>query len=77
VAKVQRSWRLETIKKHQATVLVSLKDADMCCVSVGSLVCDTDTERIVDELVAHLALADAAIREEMVLKIAILAEICY
>jgi len=37
--------------------------------------CDTDNaERIVDELVAHLVLADAAIREEMVLKIAILAE---
>jgi AP-2 complex subunit alpha len=31
----------------------------------------------VDELVAHLALADAAIREEMVLKIAILAEKYY
>jgi AP-2 complex subunit alpha len=37
--------------------------------------CDTDNaERIVDELVAHLVNADAAIREEMVLKIAILAE---
>jgi len=39
------------------------------------VMCDTDNaERIVDELVAHLVLADAAIREEMVLKIAILAE---
>ena len=37
--------------------------------------CDTDNaERIVDELVSHLVVADAAIREEMVLKIAILAE---
>jgi hypothetical protein len=39
------------------------------------VMCDTDNaERIVDELVAHLVLADAAIREETVLKIAISAE---
>jgi AP-2 complex subunit alpha len=69
----------ETIKKHQATVLVSLKDADISvrrrALDLLFVMCDTDNaERIVDELVAHLALADAAIREEMVLKIAILAE---
>jgi len=69
----------ETIKKHQATVLVSLKDADISvrrrALDLLFVMCDTDNaERIVDELVAHLVLADAGIREEMVLKIAILAE---
>jgi AP-2 complex subunit alpha len=69
----------ESIKKHQATVLVSLKDADISvrrrALDLLFVMCDTDNaEKIVDELVAHLELADAAIREEMVLKIAILAE---
>lgn len=69
----------ESIKKHQATVLVSLKDADISvrrrALDLLFVMCDTDNaERIVDELVAHLVLADVAIREEMVLKIAILAE---
>lgn len=69
----------DTIKKHQATVLVSLKDADISvrrrALDLLFVMCDTDNaERIVDELVNHLQLADAAIREEMVLKIAILAE---
>jgi len=66
-------------KKHQATVLVSLKDADISvrrrALDLLFVICDTDNaERIVDELVAHLVVADASIREEMVLKIAILAE---
>jgi len=69
----------ESIKKHQSTVLVSLKDADISvrrrALGLLFVMCDTDNaEKIVDELVAHLAMADAAIREEMVLKIAILAE---
>jgi AP-2 complex subunit alpha len=69
----------EGIKKHQATVLVSLKDSDISvrrrALDLLFVMCDTDNaERIVDELVAHLVMADAAIREEMVLKIAILAE---
>eukprot|EP00538_Stauroneis_constricta_P000521 CAMPEP_0119559134 /NCGR_PEP_ID=MMETSP1352-20130426/11930_1 /TAXON_ID=265584 /ORGANISM="Stauroneis constricta, Strain CCMP1120" /LENGTH=985 /DNA_ID=CAMNT_0007606723 /DNA_START=127 /DNA_END=3084 /DNA_ORIENTATION=- len=69
----------ESIKKHQETVLVSLKDADISvrrrALDLLFVMCDTDNaERIVDQLVAHLVLADAAIREEMVLKIAILAE---
>merc|ERR1712238_211910 len=67
------------VMKHQATVIVSLKDADISvrrrALDLLFVMCDTDNaERIVDELVAHLILADAAIREEMVLKIAILAE---
>ena len=70
---------VEGAKKHQATVLVSLKDADISvrrrALDLLFVICDTDNaEKIVDELVAHLIVADASIREEMVLKIAILAE---
>ena len=70
---------VEGAKKHQATVLVSLKDADISvrrrALDLLFVICDTDNaDRIVDELVAHLVVADASIREEMVLKIAILAE---
>jgi len=70
---------VEGAKNHQATVLVSLKDADISvrrrALDLLFVICDTDNaERIVDELVAHLVVADAGIREEMVLKIAILAE---
>lgn len=69
----------EGVKKHQSTVLVSLKDSDISvrrrALDLLFVMCDSDNaEKIVDELVAHLVLADAAIREEMVLKIAILAE---
>ena len=69
----------EGVKKHQATVLVSLKDADISvrrrALDLLFVMCDSDNaEKVVDELVGHLVLADAAIREEMVLKIAILAE---
>lgn len=69
----------ENVKKHQSTVLVSLKDSDISvrrrALDLLFVMCDSDNaEKIVDELVAHLVLADAAIREEMVLKIAILAE---
>ncbi|KAL3826811.1 hypothetical protein ACHAXA_000637 [Cyclostephanos tholiformis] len=70
---------VEGAKKHQATVIVSLKDADISvrrrALDLLFVICDTDNaERIVDELVAHLIVAEANIREEMVLKIAILAE---
>ncbi len=69
----------DSVKKYQATVLVSLKDADISvrrrALDLLFVMCDTDNaERIVDELIANLSVADAAIREEMVLKIAILAE---
>mmetsp|Transcript_20307 Transcript_20307/g.46068 ORF Transcript_20307/g.46068 Transcript_20307/m.46068 type:complete len:985 (-) Transcript_20307:533-3487(-) len=69
----------ESVKKHQATVLVSLKDADISvrrrALDLLFVMCDTDNaEKIVNELVVYLTVADAAIREEMVLKIAILAE---
>ena len=50
----------DSVKKHQATVLVSLKDADISvrrrALDLLFVMCDTDNaERIVDELVGHLA----------------------
>jgi len=69
----------EQIKKHQQTVLVSLKDADISvrkrALNLLFVMCDeTNSESIVDELITYLVTADSAIREQMVLKIAILAE---
>ncbi|CBJ29344.1 Coatomer protein complex, alpha sub-unit [Ectocarpus siliculosus] len=69
----------ETAKKHQATVLMSLKDADISirrrALDLLFVMADeTNGAEIVEELVTYLAASGAAIREEMVLKIAILAE---
>ena len=60
-------------------MLVSLKDADISvrrrALDLLFVMCDeTNAETIVDELITYLVSADAAIREQMVLKIAILAE---
>ena len=68
-----------SIKKHQKTILFSLKDAD---VSIRQRALDllflmTDQENcldIVHELLLFLVIANEGIKEEMVLKIAILAE---
>jgi AP-2 complex subunit alpha len=69
----------EAIKKHEATVLNNLKDADISvrrrALDLLFVMCDkNNTENIVKELVTYLETADAGIREEMVLKIAIVAE---
>jgi len=69
----------ESIKKHEATVLTNLKDADISvrrrALDLLFVMCDKDNSvSIVEELVTYLATADVAIREEMVLKIAIVAE---
>jgi AP-2 complex subunit alpha len=69
----------DTVKKFQSTVSVSLKDADISvrrrALDLLFVMCDTDNaQTIVSELLEHVVLSDAAIREEMVLKIAILAE---
>jgi len=69
----------ERIKKHEATVVVSLKDGDISvrrrALDLLFVMCDEENSaRIVDELMSHLMVADSAIREEMVLKIAIVAE---
>lgn len=67
------------IRAHQATVLFSLKDADNSvrrrALDLLFSMCDADSARtIVCELVTYLAVAEGAIREELVLKAAILAE---
>jgi len=67
------------IKKHQATILYGLKDADVTirkrALNLVFLMCDKSNALVVvKELLSHLANADVSIREEMVLKIAILAE---
>lgn len=69
----------EAIKQHKNTVLFSLKDADNSvrrrALDLLFSMCDSDNAlEIVGELVNYLAIAEGAIREEIVLKAAILAE---
>lgn len=69
----------EAIKQHKATVIFSLKDADNSvrrrALDLLFAMCDhSNALEIVGELVTYLAVADASIREEIVLKAAILAE---
>jgi len=70
---------LDQIKRHTDAVLQSLRDRDISVRRRGLdmlyCMCDsTNSRRIVSELLEYLATADFAIREELVLKIAILAE---
>ncbi|KAI9013397.1 adaptin N terminal region-domain-containing protein [Phycomyces nitens] len=70
---------LEPIKRHQDTILMSLRDKDISVRRRGLdllySMCDTSNAKIiVSELLRYLQVADYAMREEMVLKIAILAE---
>ncbi|CAG8444197.1 3602_t:CDS:10 [Ambispora leptoticha] len=70
---------LEPIKKHQDTILLSLRDKDISVRRRGLdllySMCDvTNAKAIVTELLRYLNIADYALREEMVLKIAILTE---
>ncbi|KAF8473131.1 adaptin N terminal region-domain-containing protein [Kalaharituber pfeilii] len=74
-----RSDTLEPIKKHQNTIIGSLRDRDISvrrkALDLLYSMCDpTNAVPIVSELLKYLQSADYAIREEMVLKIAILAE---
>mmetsp|Transcript_2698 Transcript_2698/g.7705 ORF Transcript_2698/g.7705 Transcript_2698/m.7705 type:complete len:1005 (+) Transcript_2698:224-3238(+) len=67
------------IKRHQSTILFSLKDADVSirrrALDLVYSMCDHDNCReTIKELLTYLANADFALREELVLKIAILAE---
>jgi len=69
----------DAIKKHEATVLGNLRDADISVrrrsLDLLFVMCDRDNSvNIVEELVQYLAEAPETIREEMVLKIAIVAE---
>ncbi|RUS23367.1 adaptin N terminal region-domain-containing protein [Endogone sp. FLAS-F59071] len=70
---------LEPIKKHQETIILSLRDKDISVRRRGLdllySMCDTTNSKIiVSELLRYLHIADYALREEMVLKIAILTE---
>ncbi|KAF2863916.1 Adaptor protein complex AP-2 alpha subunit [Piedraia hortae CBS 480.64] len=70
---------LDPIKKHQDLILGSLRDRDITVRRQGLdllySMCDSSNARqIVHELLRYLQNADYAIREEMVLKLAILTE---
>ena len=70
---------LESIKKHQGTIILSLRDKDISvrrrALDLLYSMCDVDNaELIVGELLQYLKVADYGLREEMVLKIAILTE---
>ncbi|GAA6011448.1 hypothetical protein JCM11491_002790 [Sporobolomyces phaffii] len=74
-----RSENLEAIKRHQTTIIQSLRDRDISVRRRGLdllySMCDTQNSKlIVGELLKYLAVADYTLREEMVLKIAILTE---
>ncbi|XP_038050439.1 AP-2 complex subunit alpha-2-like isoform X2 [Patiria miniata] len=70
----------EAVKKHQETVVTALKtERDVSvrqrAVDLLYAMCDrTNTEEVVGEMLDYLEKADYSIREEMVLKVAILAE---
>jgi AP-2 complex subunit alpha len=74
-----RAETLDPIKKHQNIIVGSLRDRDISVRRKGLdllySMCDTSNARpIVNELLRYLQNADYAIREEMVLKVAILTE---
>jgi len=73
------SSSLSPVKKHQDTIIMSLKDRDISvrrrALDLLYSMCDTSNAKtIVGELVRYLQVADYNLREEMVLKIAILTE---
>lgn len=73
------SSSLTPVKKHQDTIILSLKDRDISvrrrALDLLYSMCDTSNAKvIVGELVRYLQVADYNLREEMVLKIAILTE---
>jgi AP-2 complex subunit alpha len=73
------SSSLLPVKKHQDTIILSLKDRDISvrrrALDLLYSMCDTtNAKTIVGELVRYLQVADYNLREEMVLKIAILTE---
>jgi AP-2 complex subunit alpha len=74
-----RADSLEHIKMHQTHVISSLRDRDISvrrrALDLLYSMCDVDnSEVIVGELLQYLKVADYALREEMVLKIAVLTE---
>ncbi|ETN38278.1 uncharacterized protein HMPREF1541_06309 [Cyphellophora europaea CBS 101466] len=76
---VARSDTLDPIKRHQNVIIGSLRDRDISvrrkALDLVYSMCDTsNAQPIVNELMRYLTSADYSIREEMVLKIAILTE---
>ena len=74
-----RADSLRPIKRHQNTIILSLRDKDISvrrrALDLLYSMCEVDnSEVIVGELLRYLNVADYALREEMVLKIAILTE---
>ncbi|KAF2144927.1 uncharacterized protein K452DRAFT_221955 [Aplosporella prunicola CBS 121167] len=74
-----RAETLDPIKKHQGIIINSLRDRDISVRRQGldllySMCDSSNAAPIVSELLKYLQTADFAIREEMVLKIAILTE---
>ena len=74
-----RAETLDPIKRHQNVIIGSLRDRDISVRRKGLdllySMCDpSNAQPIVNELLKYLQNADFAIREEMVLKIAILTE---
>lgn len=74
-----RASSLDSIKKHQGTIILSLRDKDISvrrrALDLLYSMCDVDNaEIVVGELLQYLRVADYGLREEMVLKIAILTE---
>lgn len=74
-----RAETLDPIKKHQNIIIASLRDRDISVRRKGLdllySMCDpSNSQSIVNELLKYVSSADFAIREEMVLKIAILTE---
>lgn len=70
---------LEAVKKHQNVIIQGLKDRDISvrrrALDLLYSMCDTSNAKvIVGELVRYLQVADYNLREDMVLKIAILTE---
>ncbi|KAI0689606.1 Adaptor protein complex AP-2 alpha subunit [Cytidiella melzeri] len=74
-----RADHLDAIKRHQGTIILSLRDKDISvrrrALDLLYSMCDVDnSDVIVGELLRYLKVADYGLREEMVLKIAILTE---
>ncbi|KAH9849750.1 Adaptor protein complex AP-2 alpha subunit [Lenzites betulinus] len=74
-----RTDNLSAIKNHQGTIILSLRDKDISvrrrALDLLYSMCDVDnSELIVGELLRYLKVADYGLREEMVLKIAVLTE---
>ncbi|OAV87414.1 hypothetical protein PTTG_09491 [Puccinia triticina 1-1 BBBD Race 1] len=74
-----RSDDLTVLKKHQDTIILSLRDKDISVRRRGldllySMCDSTNAKVIVGELLRYLGISDYTLREELVLKIAILTE---